>query len=251
MSITKAAIGLMYHIHESEFPRGQSLEFTTIGKALNMRSGKGGDKWDYERFRLHVEGDADLYKFCLHQLNEAKDVDGMEYNDLMYQVLASNMRDVADRFGQCMGDLAAKDLVRETSWDGKDIYFKKAKSWKWEHTKSGEPLGPHGLHMTQEAAKQFGELAKPHVLDMSANEKQPVEGWYGTGNDQFTHYWNGWFLTSQNAYAVGYVYQVIALTPDVVYTQIYEEDWDKVNFIMNIESSHTSKDVYKINNLKL
>lgn len=225
MSITKAAIGTIYHIHQNLFPRNNKLEFTTIGKALNMRAGKADNSWDFNNFRDHVEGDADLRKYAVYKLHEAEDVDGMDYSNLTYQLLASNMRDVADRFGQMMGDPAGKELVRETSWNNKDVYFKKGKEWKWEHTKSGEPLGPHGLYMTQAACKRFGELAKPHVLGMSAEEKEPVQWWNGIGKEQFTHYWNGWFLTANNAYAVGYVVQVIALTPSGVLTQIYEEDW--------------------------
>ena len=250
MSITKAAIGLIYHEYNKEFPRNQPLEFTTIGKALNMRAGKADNSWDFNKFRDHVEGDADLRKYAVYKLREAEDVDGMDYSNLTYQLLASNMRDVAGRFGKMMGDPAGDELVRETSWNNKDVYFKKGKEWKWEHTKSGEPLGPHGLYMTQAVCKRFGELAKPRVLGMSAEEKEPVQWWNGIGKEEFTHYWNGWFLTATNAYAVGYVVQVIALTPSGVLTQIYEEDWGpnglgmekypnhpRWKFIKNIEHS--------------
>jgi len=61
MSITKAAIGTMYHLHEKQYPRNLPLDFTTVGKALNMRVGKeyrdfqlGGLKIKQIRFQTHI-----------------------------------------------------------------------------------------------------------------------------------------------------------------------------------------------------
>ena len=258
MSITKAAIGLMYHLNFStEFSRDKPLEFTTIGKALNMRAGKGypkGKEFDFNTYRCLVEGDGNLRSYAVSELMKQEDIEGMDYSDLTYQLLASNMPDVADRFGIFMGDKAGDALVLEKSYNGKDIYFKQGKGWKWEHTESGEPLGPHGLHMTQKVAIAFGEKAKPHVLNLSKTERTPCEYWFGIGKDEFTHYWNGWFFSKNNcAYAVGYVVQVIAILPNGVVSQLYEEDWEKNpmdsdenkrnnkrwDFIKNIETFQT------------
>ena len=32
------------------------------------------------------------------------------------------------------------------------------KEWKWEHTKSGQPLGPHGLWMTKDFAVHYDDV---------------------------------------------------------------------------------------------
>lgn len=232
MSITKAAIGILYHIHEDEFPRDETLEFTTIGEALNMRAGKryADDKeFDYFGFRDMVETNQNLRTYSVAELKKQKDTDDMDYSDLTYQLLVSNMDNVAKRFGVFMEDAVADDMKREEEFYDKKThitYYKYGKGWKWEHTRDGEPLGPHGLYMTQDTAMEFGRLAKHHVLDMSSEQKTPCQNWFGIGMDEFTHYWNGWFLTAENAYAVGYVVQVIALTKSSVQTQLYEEDWD-------------------------
>ena len=263
MSITKAAIGTMYHIHEEQYPRNTKLDFTTIGKALNMRVGKDYMEFQFDNFRKMVEANENLREYSLSILQGIPDLkeDEMVYSDYAYQLLASNMPDVADKFGKFIGDKCGK-MLQEKSWNGKDIYFKKGKGWKWEHTKSGEPLGPHGLHMTKDTAERFGELAKPHVLNMSTKEKTRCENWMGIGKDEFTHYWNGWFLTKCCAYAVGFVVQVIGVTPDKVYIQLYKEDWEdnpmnsdenkrnnkRWDFVKDIEANYSTPNVvYQIN----
>ena len=79
--------------------------------------------------------------------------------------------------------------------------------------------------------------------------------------DEFTHYWNGWFFTKCCAFAVGYVVQVIGVTPDKVYIQLYEEDWDnpmdsdenkrnnkRWDFVKDIEANYSKPNVvYQIN----
>ena len=89
-------------------------------------------------------------------------------------------------------------------------------------------MGPHGLWMTKDFAKLFGEKSKEHVLGMSRAERTdiPVKAWGGIGAGKLKRYWNGWFFTDKNAYAIGWVAQVIALTQNGVKTQIYEENWD-------------------------
>ena len=235
MSITKAAIGTMYHIHEKQYPRNKELAFTTIGNALNMRVGKDWKEFEFNDFRDMVEADKNLREYSLSKLQSLPDLeeDEMVYSDYAYQMLASNMPDVADKFGKFIGDEPEQKLYKEIDKYPNDkgemeehiIWFRKGKGWKWEHTKSGEPLGPHGLHMTKDTAERFGELAKPHVLDMSTKERTPCENWMGIGKDEFTHYWNGWFFTKCCAFAVGYVVQVIAIVPNGAVSQLYEEDW--------------------------
>ncbi len=47
MSITKAAIGILYHLHEEEYKRDSYLprNLCTIGNALNMHSGISEECW--------------------------------------------------------------------------------------------------------------------------------------------------------------------------------------------------------------
>ena len=206
MSITKAAIGTMYHLHEKQYPRNLPLDFTTVGKALNMRVGKEYRDFQFEDFRTMVEANKDLRKYSLSMLQEIPDLkkDEMVYSDYAYQMLASNMPDVAEKFGKFIKDEPDQKLYKEIDTYPNDkgkmedhiIWFRKGKGWKWEHTKSGEPLGPHGLHMTKQTAETFGELAKTHVLHMSDNEKTACENWLGIGKNHFTHYWNGWLCIS-------------------------------------------------------
>ena len=223
MSITKAAIGLMYHVHEHTYRRSDGcFNGISIGMALNMRTGKHDDQWDYDDYRRQVESNKNLAQYSSSRLRKASNSCKWSYNNLIYQLLASKMKDVANKFGDFM-----KDPAGELKQDG-NLYFKHGKSWKWEHTKDGEALGPHGLWMTKEFAKLFGEKAKEHVLKMSIPERTdiPTSAWNGIGAGKLKRYWNGWFFTEKNAYAIGWVVQVIALTPDDVKTQIYEENWD-------------------------
>lgn len=231
MSITKAAIGTMYHIHKKQYPRNKKLEFTTIGKALNMRVGKDWKEFQFNDFRDMVEADKDLRSYSLSILKGIPDLkeDEMVYSDHAYQLLASNMPDVAVKFGKFINDESGSLYTEIDKYENEKgemeehiLWFRKGKGWKWEHTKSGEPLGPHGLHMTKDTAERFGELAKKH---MCKEERTSCENWFGIGKDEFTHYWNGWFFTKHCAYAVGYVVQVLAILPNGVVSQLYEEDW--------------------------
>lgn len=255
MSITKAAIGLMYHLHESEYPREQTIaNICSIGAALNMRSKKSDKCFIYKDFRANVEKNTNMMEYSLKALEEAPSSEtDMEYNNLIYQVLACKMKDLAKRFGEWMGD-EASILTSETERykeEGEDnetdhvLYYMKGKEWKWEHTKSGQPLGPHGLWMTEAFAKNFAKKAHDHVMNMSLDQRQPVDyDWQGIGAGKFKYYWNGWWFSDRCAYAVGYVLQVIALCPGGSYIQLYEEDWDnqidqndeRWQFINNVES---------------
>ena len=65
MSITKAAIGTMYHIHETVSSK-QEVKFTTIGNA-DMRVGKYWKEFEFNDFRDMVEADENLRE--IHYLN--------------------------------------------------------------------------------------------------------------------------------------------------------------------------------------
>ena len=235
MSITKAAVGLIYHKYDEEYRRYYGIEnnegknICNIGQALNMLSGYSDSEWDYEDFRSQVENNRNLLFYSHGQLNGAKKTRSMEYNNLMYQVLASMMKDLIDKFGDLMGDKAG-ELVEEKDYKNTFVYFKYGKEWKWEHTKDGEPLGPHGLWMTDSFAKRFGEKARDYIIKMSPSEKNqiPSEVWkdYLNNTGHLKKYWNGWWFSDKCAYAIGHVVQVIAITPKDVRIQIYEENWE-------------------------
>jgi hypothetical protein len=235
MSITKAAIGLMYHVHKNEFSRANVIQnkgktMFSIGQALNMMTGYDNDEWDYNDYRKQVEKKEDikisLEDYSKNKLSVAAKILTWKYNNLVYQLLASNMRDVADRFGKFMEDPAGP-LIDEKDYKDTTVWFKHGKHWKWEHTKEGEPLGPHGLWTTQSFAKQLGKKARDHI-NMTRGERINIQqGWsnYFTPT-KISQYWNGWWLSDNSAYAIGHVCQIIAITPTDVKTQIYEEDWD-------------------------
>jgi hypothetical protein len=245
MSITKAAIGLLYHIHEEEYTRYGSIvdnntgTLCSVGQALNMMSGYSNNMWDYDEYRIHVKSGANLFSYSVRALQKADRTDRMEYNNLMYQILASNMPDVADRFGELIGE-PSKPLRKDPK-TGR--YFKRGIRWKWEHTANGEPLGPHGLWMTQEMAKKFGIIASVHI-SMSKGERIQVprsiwsESWNHEG--MLKQYWNGWWISDKYAFAIGRRAQIIAITPDGIRVQLFKDDFendldpDKYKFIDNL-----------------
>ena len=246
MSITKAAIGLMYHIHEKDFRRWDLLVhdgnvLCSVGGALNMMTGYGDDQWDFDDYRKQVESSqkrTDLEMYTKQKLAEAEQAISWRYNNLAYQLLASNMPDVAERFGQFMGDKAG-DLKKETHTleykvngehkvERYDVWFKGGKSWKWEHTSAGEPLGPHGLWMTPSFSKDLGEKARKHFY-MARGERIQIpvsRGWrnYIT-ESKMKQYWNGWWFSDRCTYAIGNQCQIIAITPRDVQVQIHKMNW--------------------------
>ena len=245
MSITKAAIGLMYHIHEKEFRRWEEFKhegnvLCSVGAALNMMTGYGDDQWDFDDYRKQVESSppANLEMYTKQKLAEAEHASSWRYNNLAYQLLASNMPDVAERFGKFMGDKAG-DLIKETHTleykvDGEqktaryDVWFKGGKSWKWEHTSAGEPLGPHGLWMTPSFSKDLGEKARKH-FDVARGERIQIPVGRGWGNyiteSKMKQYWNGWWFSDRCTYAIGNQCQIIAITPKDVQVQIHKMNW--------------------------
>ena len=183
MSITKAAIGLVYHIHEEKYPRyhfirnDKSQIMCSVGQALNMMSGYSDSSWDYDEYRECVESASNLKEYSIRTLTKAKRVKKMEYNNLMYQLLASKMPDLAEKFGELVGDKSGP-LKKE-----KNGYFKRGVRWKWEHTSKGEPLGPHGLWMTKGMAKKLGIIASIHIsMGKSQRVQVPRSVWPDSWN---------------------------------------------------------------------
>jgi hypothetical protein len=145
MSVTKSAIGLMYAIHEP-VPLATTLldhpaRRVSYGDALNMMSGLHTE-FDYFKFRDIVKGDGDVTAYALGELMEhsTQAPQTFEYNDMMYQLLASRFPDLRARFAEFMG--------------GED-------GWSWETDGAGTCLGPHGLSMTPECALAYAEGACP------------------------------------------------------------------------------------------
>ena len=209
MSVTKAVIGTMYHIHKSDEHKSD-----TNHDLLNMKGYV--EDWDYDDFRAQVESKtADLKGYAVKRLK--RESCGFSYCNLAYQVLASDMPDVATKFG----DFIKRPVMSVTSnWTYGD-------GWKWEHS-NGQPLGPHGLHMTKEVGSIFGAKAQPILQGVQG---VPLgDGWGGCGNKALQQYWHGWFFKGNIAYAIGYVSQMIAVSPEEVEVQFYTEDWSDPNF---------------------
>ena len=251
MSITKAAVGSAF-LYRDISGKLKGLEDTSLFQALNHVSKYSDDCWNYFKFRTAVESNKDLLEYCVEQLKPcgtkemSKDnTYSWEYNNLMYQVIACLYpKFIMKRFKSLTHTKSISDLYPEKE-DDKVYYYRKATGfsyenkimrrdgkygWKWEHTKSGIPLGPHGLFMTKDTAEVFGEANKCLLPDFQEVKVQIPRGmWWGIGKDEFTHYSHGWFLTNRCAYSIGYVCQVLAILPNGVVSQLYEEEWGDDN----------------------
>lgn len=276
MSITKAVIGILYHLHEKDYQRDKVLfkhdndkvGNIKIGDALNMNSKVSNNIWaktkDYEgffdKFMDAVDEGNNLLKLSKEKLNEADTIDRMDYNDLMYQVLASTIENAAEKFGEFMSDPVKKGLTKYNYLEIGDKkyagWFREGKNWKWMHSKkednSIEPTGPNGIWMTKQFALQFGEKVQDIVFEQSKKngiKVPPYEEYKFVYNEYnvFKTYWNGWWISEKCAYAIGHIFQCIALTPFGVKVQIYHDNDDnykkggkfryKLLFIDNIEAS--------------
>lgn len=256
MSITKAAIGLMYQVNRFRFRRDNFIKFndkivTTIGQALNMMSGYADNKFDYNAFRQRVENNKDLLEYSKNELILARKVNNYEYNNLMYQVLASLMPDIIDQFGVFMGDRPTVRLA-EYDYKGDTVYFRHGQGWKWEVTANGEALGPHGLHMSPYCAEKFARLATPHVMSSQRDyNKIPGVGWSNhKTRTKIKSYWNGWQLSNKCAYAIGHVCQTIAITPDGPKIQLYDEQWDEQGKGLDKEVEYSNEKWFFIDNIE-
>lgn len=88
------------------------------------------------------------------------------------------------------------------------------------------------------------------------NKSRPTyQEWHFLYNEKndLKEYWNGWWISEKSAYAIGHVFQCIAITPKGIKLQLYHEDWDneqrdyknpigkfkeRLNFIDNIENEY-------------
>ena len=197
MSITKAAIGLMY------------VNIKGYDDLLNMVGYT--EDWDYDDFRKQVAEKANLKEYA--KKNIKKTGNSFSYCNLAYQILASEMPNVAFKFG----NFIHRPVIRRTRrW----VY---GKGWKWEHS-NNQPLGPHGLHMTKSVGYIFGKKARPFLKNTG---RVPIgDGWGGCGKNILQNFWHGWFFKNQSAFAIGYVAQIIAVFRKKVSLQFYIEDWD-------------------------
>ena len=82
-----------------------------------------------------------LLDYSTKKLNSAKKIDRFEYNDLMYQVLASNLEMQAEKLGKFMNDPVKKKNMKQyyyfKEYSG---YFKEGNGWKWHHIRGMENL---------------------------------------------------------------------------------------------------------------
>ncbi len=221
-SITKAAIGVMYHIHSDLYHRANKLFGNcTIGEALNHQSGYHA-QFDYNEFRNYVDharGSIDglpLSMYCKKKMENGK-FDSQKqfgYSDYMYQVLASNFKGIAEKFGEWLG-------------------LQRGVHWEWEHC-GKEALGPHGLQLSHRACEVFATKSHGFLLDEFKKNGTSCDGYewskwghWGSSFDPYL-YWNGWWLTKNLiAIAHGYIWQFICVMPNGrVSMQIYKEDWD-------------------------
>lgn len=268
MSITKAVVGILYNVYQESYPRDDILfQNITYGNALNMNSGlKDGPDfgnewgWDFEDFMNNVESNSNLFKYSEKRLSLAEKINRFEYNNLIYQMLASKLGDAAEKLSKFMReDNFKKDMkkyVHYTDEKGNQYegYYKEGNGWKWHYTKRGEALGPNGFYMTKEFAKRFAEKVKEIVIRQPLYNKQKVPlykdyKWTHNVEDVLKYYWNGWWFSDKCAYAIGYIFQYIAITPNSTNIQIYHDTYnfddyeigskfyDKSLFIKNLEES--------------
>jgi hypothetical protein len=205
MSVTKAVIGLVYTQRGSVTEEEAGL--------LNMQY---REDWDddltFKEFRDKVENGGSLLEFAQLRLHKQ---DQFSYCNLAYQLLASRYPNLPQDFGKLIGR-------PQTARDAKWAY---GNGWKWEISKSGEVLGPHGLHITDEVGMLIGEVAKSLFVDV-----KPVntgEGWGGIGAGMLNRYYRGWFFRGDGAFfAIGLVAQIIGVHGDKVSVSFREQDWD-------------------------
>ena len=241
MSITKSVIGILYEVHKDRFPRDSILfDNVTVGDALNMKTGyieldaetnpkSVKTQWDYWDFDKQKKRNGSLKEYAIKKLKTGKRTDKMCYSNLTYQILASHFPDLPERFGDFIGC---------------------NEGWEWERGASHEPIGPHGIWMSDEVAIKFAEKSRYFLNNASDLVDVPVDQMLlHNKNGTFRKYWNGWWFSKKCRYCIGFVVQVICVAPNGVMTQLYEEEWkgdpfDKpeqmFNFIQNIENFYNN-----------
>lgn len=209
MSITKAAIGLCYH--HARVPRDTELPGlggATVGQALQNTTGYPDTAWDFDAFRAVVDDpEGDLLAFAVDRLStvERGEPGKFEYNNLMWQVLASSFEKLA---GTTL-PVALFLLIGKSGW-------------YWDVT-SDQPTGPSGLSMTRGAATRLGHAA----LAVGLPRPEPIpRGVFGHLRADFDGYVNGWFTRGDALIAVGWRVQFIVAIENDVFVQLVDDDFE-------------------------
>jgi CubicO group peptidase (beta-lactamase class C family) len=207
-SLTKSAVGLAYTqagVDESLVLVDIDGTQVTVGDALRHCSGFSNDTWDYFKF---VAAD-DAYQLSVDALAKAQRVEGFEYNDSMYQILATRFEELTLR--------KIDDVLKELIGDA---------PFTWDRDAHGSPLGPNGLRLSHEAAQRMGEAArllmprKPRVL-------VPKDHSILTHHPDIRFYVNGWWETfNHDLIGIGYRhYYIVAEGDGGVFVQLYNDDY--------------------------
>lgn len=234
MSITKAALGLVY-THEGVdttlplWPGWKDSDLR-LEDALHHRAGMHdeGGKFDYWGFRRALRGDVTQY--AVAKLERVKGSRGeFGYSNLAWQLLAFRFEEVTG----ISPTVALERLLGNTGWT-------------WEKDETGTCLGPHGLLMTPQAARKLGEAAMWYYTagdfkvltprwfwkDESLPENRYVHnGWFaykspsleGFATNFFRYARNGSLLTQETSfvmYASGFLNQYIVVAGQKVYVQL-------------------------------
>ena len=83
-----------------------------------MNSGLQNNQWDFYDFMDNVDDNNNLLEYSYNKLNYVENIDRFDYNDLMYQMLASNLKDAAKKLAVFMNESVNEDMKEY-------IYFKK------------------------------------------------------------------------------------------------------------------------------
>ena len=73
-----------------------------------MNSGLQNNEWDFEEFMNNLDNNKNLLEYSKNKLNSAEEIDRFDYNDLMYQLLASNLDNAAEKLGKFMNEPVKK-----------------------------------------------------------------------------------------------------------------------------------------------
>jgi CubicO group peptidase (beta-lactamase class C family) len=206
-SLTKSAIALCYaheKIDESLVLVVIAGTEVTVGDALRHTSGFGNDTWDWVAF-MAAEN---VYEVSVAALTAARRVEGFEYNDSMYQVLAARFEELAKK--------RIDDVLREIV--GTSLFV-------WERDASGTPLGPNGLHMSCETARRMGQAAR--LLTRGKRRAVvPDDYWVLSHHPDIKTYVNGWWETSKgDLLGIGYRHYYIVVTETGVFVQLFNDDY--------------------------
>ena len=219
MSITKAALGLVYASEKIDTAQrlcpAWEASGLTLEDALHHRAGmhdddgRHGAQFDYWKFRERVKGDATTYAREILSRRVGKKGE-FGYSNLAWQLLAGRFLEVA-------GITPEEALEKLIGHDG----------WTWETDGIGTHLGPHGLEMTPDAARRLGEAAKQQFTPQDFQVQTPDWFWSRENIPQTRFVHNGWFAYKEPRfvmYAAGFMLQYVVVTPMAVLVQLRGDD---------------------------